>query len=310
MKVLITGATGFVGRAVCEAVVREGHSVRRLARGNRPQALDTPDGGMDSVRGSVLCPEDLRRALHGCDAVIHLVGIIGEIGDQTFERVHQEGTLRVVEAALACGVRRIVHMSALGTRPSATSRYHQTKWAAEEAVRASGLDWTIFRPSVIYGPGDGFVNLFARMSRWSPVLPVIGQGTALLQPVSVDGVAQAFARALDSKNAVHQTYDLCGPDRLTMSQVLQAILRATRRRRLMVRIPGWLAWYPTAVLEQVFPRILRRPAPLSRDQILMLEEDNVGNPSAAESDFQIRSKPFLEGIGAFLDGADGLVSSL
>jgi NADH dehydrogenase len=265
---------------------------------------------MDSVRGSVLCPEDLRRALHGCDAVIHLVGIIGEIGDQTFERVHQEGTLRVVEAALACGVRRIVHMSALGTRPSATSRYHQTKWAAEEAVRASGLDWTIFRPSVIYGPGDGFVNLFARMSRWSPVLPVIGQGTALLQPVSVDGVAQAFARALDSKNAVHQTYDLCGPDRLTMSQVLQAILRATRRRRLMVRIPGWLAWYPTAVLEQVFPRILRRPAPLSRDQILMLEEDNVGNPSAAERDFQIRSKPFSEGIGAFLDGADGLVSSL
>ncbi len=310
MRVLITGATGFVGRAVCEAVVREGHSVRRMARGNRSQALDTPNGSMESVRGSVLCPEDLRRALQGCDAVIHLVGIIGEIGDQTFERVHQEGTLRVVEAALACGVRRMVHMSALGTRPSAVSRYHQTKWAAEEAVRASGLDWTVFRPSVIYGPGDGFVNLFARMSRWSPVLPVIGQGTALLQPVSVEGVAQAFARALNSKDAVHQTYDLCGPDRLTLPQVLQAILRVTRRRRLIARIPRSLAWYPTAVLEQVFPRILRRPAPLSRDQILMLEEDNVGNPEAAERDFQIRSIPFAEGIGAFLHGVDGLNGSL
>ena len=310
MRVLITGATGFVGRAVCEAVVREGHSVRRMARGNRSQALDTPNVSMESVRGSVLCPEDLRRALQGCDAVIHLVGIIGEIGDQTFERVHQEGTLRVVEAALACGVRRMVHMSALGTRPSAVSRYHQTKWAAEEAVRASGLDWTVFRPSVIYGPGDGFVNLFARMSRWSPVLPVIGQGTALLQPVSVEGVAQAFARALNSKDAVHQTYDLCGPDRLTLPQVLQAILRVTRRRRLIARIPRSLAWYPTAVLEQVFPRILRRPAPLSRDQILMLEEDNVGHPEAAERDFQIRSIHFAEGIGAFLHGVDGLNGSL
>lgn len=300
MRVLITGATGFVGRAVCEAVVREGHSVRGMARGSRSQNLETPDAGMDWFRGSVLSPDDLRRALQGCDAVIHLVGIIGEIGDQTFERVHQEGTFRVVEAALSSGVRRMIHMSALGTRPAAVSRYHQTKWAAEEAVRGSGLDWTVFRPSVIYGPGDGFVNLFARMSRWSPVLPVIGRGTALLQPVSVDGVARAFARALDSKAAVRQTYDLCGPDRLTLPQVLQAILRATRRRRMIVCIPRSLAWYPTAVLEQLFPRILRRPAPLSRDQILMLEEDNVGNPEAAEREFQIGSVPFAYGIGAFL----------
>jgi NADH dehydrogenase len=271
-----------------------------MARGSRSQALETPDAGMDWFRGSVLSPDDLRRALQGCDAVIHLVGIIGEIGDQTFERVHQEGTLRVVEAALSSGVRRMIHMSALGTRPAAVSRYHQTKWAAEEAVRGSGLEWTVFRPSVIYGPGDGFVNLFARMSRWSPVLPVIGRGTALLQPVSVDGVARAFARALDSKGAVCQTYDLCGPDRLTLPQVLQAILRATRRRRMIVCIPRALAWYPTAVLEQLFPRILRRPAPLSRDQILMLEEDNVGNPEAAEREFQIRSISFADGIGAFL----------
>jgi NADH dehydrogenase len=238
--------------------------------------------------------------MQGCDAVIHLVGIIGEIGDQTFERVHWEGTRRVLEAALNSGVRRIVHMSALGTRPEAASRYHQTKWAAEEAVRSSGLDWTVFRPSLIYGPGDGFVNLFAGMSRWSPVLPVIGRGTSLLQPVSVDCVARAFARALDSKAAVHQTYDLCGFDRLNLPQILQTLLQITRRRRIIGRIPRALAWYPTAVLEWVFPRVLRRPAPLSRDQILMLEEDNIGNPEAAERDFQIPSVPFAEGVGAFL----------
>ena len=300
MRVLITGATGFVGRAVCEAVVREGHSVRRMARGSRSQSLEAQNDGTDWVRGSVLCPNDLRQGMQGCDAVIHLVGIIGEIGDQTFERVHQEGTRRVLEAALTSGVRRIVHMSALGTRPEAASRYHQTKWAAEEAVRSSGLDWTVFRPSLIYGPGDGFVNLFAGMSRWSPVLPVIGRGTSLLQPVSVDCVARAFARALDSKPAVHQTYDLCGPDRLNLPQVLQTLLRITRRRRVILRIPRALAWYPTAVLEWVFPRVLRRPAPLSRDQILMLEEDNIGNPEAAERDFQIPSVAFAKGVEDFL----------
>ena len=300
MRVLITGATGFVGRAVCEAVVREGHSVRRMARGSRSQSLEAQNDGTDWVRGSVLCPNDLRQGMQGCDAVIHLVGIIGEIGDQTFERVHQEATLRVLEAALTSGVRRIVHMSALGTRPEAASRYHQTKWAAEEAVRSSGLDWTVFRPSLIYGPGDGFVNLFAGMSRWSPVLPVIGRGTSLLQPVSVDCVARAFARALDSKPAVHQTYDLCGPDRLNLPQILQTLLRITRRRRVILRLPRALAWYPTAVLEWVFPRVLRRPAPLSRDQILMLEEDNVGNPEAAERDFQIPSVAFAKGVEDFL----------
>ena len=300
MRVLITGATGFVGRAVCEAVVREGHSVRRMARGSRSHSLEPQNSAMEWVRGSVLSPNDLRQGMQGCDAVIHLVGIIGEIGDQTFERVHLEGTRQVLEAALTSGVRRIVHMSALGTRPEAVSRYHQTKWAAEEAVRSSGLDWTVFRPSLIYGPGDGFVNLFAGMSRWSPVLPVIGRGTSLLQPVSVDCVARAFARALDSKAAVHQTYDLCGFDRLNLPQILQTLLQITRRRRVIVRIPRALAWYPTAVLEWIFPRVLRHPAPLSRDQILMLEEDNIGNPEAAERDFQIPSVRFAEGVGAFL----------
>jgi NADH dehydrogenase len=138
------------------------------------------------------------------------------------------------------------------------------------------------------------------MSRWSPVLPVIGRGTSLLQPVSVDCVARAFARALDSKAAVHQTYDLCGPDRLNLPQVLQTLLRITRRRRVILRIPRALAWYPTAVLEWVFPRVLHRPSPLSRDQILMLEEDNVGNPEAAERDFQIPLIPFAEGVAEFL----------
>ena len=298
MRVLVTGASGFVGRAVCEALVGEGHSVRRMARGRRGGSPTGP--GTDDVQGSVLCPDDLRKAMTGCDAVIHLVGIIGEVGDQTFERVHHQGTLRVIEAARACGVTRLVHMSALGTRPGAVSRYHRTKWSAEEAVRGSGLAWTVFRPSVIYGPGDGFVNLFERMSRVSPVLPVIGRGTALLQPVSVASVARAFARAVGSEAAIGKTYDLCGPDRLSLPEILQAILRVTGRRRGILRIPRALAWCGAAVMEQVFPRLLKSPAPLGRDQILMLDEDNIGDPSESERDFGIRPVPFAEGLRSFL----------
>ncbi|MFM7554674.1 MAG: complex I NDUFA9 subunit family protein [Verrucomicrobiota bacterium] len=237
MNVLITGASGFVGRAVTGEVVRAGHAVRALAR-RLPRTDDVP---VVWVPGSVVSPEALSEAVRGCQAVIHLVGIIGEVGDQTFERVHHEGTLRVLEACRSAGVDRCLHMGALGTRPGAASRYHRTKWAAEEAVRGSGLRWTIFRPSVIQGPGDGFVNLFERMSRWSPVLPVVGRGTARLQPVSVGAVAQAFARALDAEVAIGKTYDLCGPDRLTLPEILATILRVTGRRRIRMRLPGEIA---------------------------------------------------------------------
>jgi NADH dehydrogenase len=295
MRVLITGASGFVGRAVTEAVVRRGHAVRGLVR--RPPARGVPG---EWFAGSVCSGEDLRRAMAGCDAVIHLVGIIGEVGDQTFDRVHRQGTQRVVEACSAAGVRRLIHMSALGTRSGAISGYHRSKWAAEQVVRESGLDWTVFRPSVIYGPGDGFVNLFVRMSRWSPVLPVIGRADALLQPVPVDAVAGAFAAALDSEVSVRKTYDLCGPEPMTLGTILRILLEVAHRRRWIVRIPTSLARIQAILLERIHPLLLRRAAPLTRDQILMLQEDNVGDPLPAERDLSVRTVPFREGLRRFL----------
>ncbi len=296
MNVLITGASGFVGRAVTSEVVRAGHSVRALVRRPPHEA----GGPVAWVPGSILAPEALREAARGCEAVIHLVGIIGEVGDQTFERVHHEGTLRVLEACQSAGVGRWIHMSALGTRPGAVSRYHRTKWAAEEAVRGSGLRWTIFRPSVIYGPGDGFVNLFERMSRWSPVLPLIGRRTARLQPVPVESVARAFACALDTAMAIGKTYDLCGPDRLTLAEILATILRVTGRRRLRIPLPRAVAQVQARLLEAIYPSLLGRAAPLSRDQLLMLHEDNRGDPAPAQRDLGIDSVPFEAGIRRFL----------
>jgi len=191
-------------------------------------------------------------------------------------------------------------MSALGTRARARSRYHQTKCAAEELVRQSELQWTIFRPSLIYGPGDAFVNLFARMSRWSPVLPVMGSGQGKLQPVAVEEVARCFVSALDEPASVGQTYDLCGPDALTFSAVLDDILAATGRRRLKVCIPMSLARFQAQVLEVVWPRLFGRVPPLNREQLLMLEEDNVGDPGPASRLLGLKSETFRSGIRRFL----------
>jgi NADH dehydrogenase len=206
MTVFVTGGTGFVGRAILRELAARGHRARLLARdpdAARARTASLP-GEREFCQGDVLEASLLSAALAGADAVIHLVGIISEIGRQTYENVHTRGAENLVAAAKAAGVRRFVQMSALGVRANAVARYHKSKWAAEECVRASGLDWTIFRPSIIYGPGDGFVNLFARMSRWLPVLPVMGSGKNLMQPIAVEDVARCFVGALATPRGVEQ----------------------------------------------------------------------------------------------------------
>ncbi len=197
-RVFVTGATGFVGRAVVHALCAHGHSVRCLVRRGSEHDLRGFEA-IERVEGDVLARRGLEEGIAGCDTLIHLVGIIREhpAAGVTFERLHTQATVRVLEAATAAGARRFIHMSALGTRPAARARYHATKWAAEEAVRASGLPWTIFRPSIIYGPGDGFVTMLARIVRRLPIVPVFGSGGSRLQPVSLRVVAEGFARALD-----------------------------------------------------------------------------------------------------------------
>src|SRR5262249_8314327 len=186
-------------------------------------------GAIERIEGDVMSRQSLDHAMDGCDAVIHLVGIIREhpaIG-VTFERVHTQGTINVLEAAAAVGARRYVHMSALGTRSGARSRYHQTKWAAEEAVRASPVPWTIFRPSIIYGRGDGFVSVLARVLQRLPVVPLIGAGRQRLQPVPVAHVAQGFVRALSVDASVKHTYDVGGPEPVTLGDLIDPVAAAT-----------------------------------------------------------------------------------
>lgn len=296
MKVFVTGGTGFVGQEIVQQLRAQGDTPVLLVR--KPTSRSSKAGNSFCI-GDVLGPSGLAECMQGADAVIHLVGIISEVGKATFENVHTRGTQNVVSAAKAAKIDRLVHMSALGTRPNAVSRYHRSKWAAEERVRRSGLNYTIFRPSLIFGPQDHFVNTFARMMKLSPVVPVMGRRGTRFQPVHVKDVAAAFVRSLKVPEAIGATYDLCGPDTLTMPEILKAIGEVTARRRLQVRVPEWLAKAQAAMLESLFPLVGKAP-PLNRDQLVMLNEDNVGDGLPAQRVFGIEPTRFRDGIASYL----------
>ena len=302
MKVFVTGATGFVGQEILRQLEGAGHSIRVLARqASSREVQEIISKHKAEVHcGNVIEGDSLKGSLDGIDAVVHLVGIISEVGESTFENIHTCGTQNMVNAARASGVKRFVQMSALGVRPNAVARYHKSKWAAEKIVRSSGLNFTIFRPSIIYGRGDHFVNLFARLSRWLPILPVMGRGEGTLQPIRVEDVAQCFVKSLTEPRFLGQTYDLCGPDILTLSEILKTICVVTGRKRFQVHIPLSIARCLAALLEFIFPWLLREAPPLNRDQLVMLDEKVIGNGEPATKLFTIAPRHFREEITSYL----------
>ncbi|HTI71488.1 MAG TPA: complex I NDUFA9 subunit family protein, partial [Candidatus Limnocylindria bacterium] len=232
MRILVTGGTGFIGRAMVQRLMAGGDEVTvstRSPSSSLPPAV--------RVVGPLASLVQQPSPVQGFDALIHLIGIISEVGSQTFESVHVDGTRMALRVAELAGIPRFLHMSALGTRENARSRYHQSKWRAEEYVRSSSTAWTLFRPSIVYGREDQFVNLFARISRQSPFVPVIGKGANKFQPISVDEVSHCFVAALKNPASISRTYDLCGIDAIDFRGLLGTILRVTGRHRKLVSLP-------------------------------------------------------------------------
>ena len=303
MKILVTGGTGFVGTHLVNALLRRGHAVAVLAR-YPDDARNRFNRPVERIRGDVLYPPSLVSAFAGRDAIIHLVGIIHEKGGLTFDRAHREGTENVVAAAREANVRRLLHMSAMGSSEDAPSEYGRTKAAGERAVRESGLDWTVFRPSIVFGPGDGFVSLLAPIVKHNPLfIPVIGRGETKFQPVSVYDLARVFGDALEKPETVGRAFDVGGPDVLTLNEIYREIATVVgKRNKPLVHLPLWWG----RLLAGFFEFLARRgwiPAPpLTRDQLKSLSRDNVGDLSETVAVFGGEWYEFRAGIREYLFG--------
>ena len=292
--ILLTGATGFVGGHILKRLMDQQKKVRCIARSiSNVQKLESY--GVEVHPGDVTDIASLNGACKGIETVIHLVGIIRESKGITFENAHYEGTVNILKESKNSGVKRFIHMSALGTRANAVSRYHKTKWQAEEAVRNSGIDYVIFRPSIICGPEDEFVNMFAGMMRKCPVIPVIGSGNHKMQPISVEDVTTSFATAVDSNKALGNLYELGGPQALTFNEILKIIADVLGKKILLLHIPTGI-FKPVAWLME---RALPTP-PVTREQLIMLNEDNTCDISAMQNDLGIHPIPFRDAISDYL----------
>ncbi|RDI75606.1 Nucleoside-diphosphate-sugar epimerase [Gaiella occulta] len=260
--ILVTGATGFVGRHVVAALASEGRRVRALVRDAAATAmLDAVD--CELAHGDVTDPASLREATEGVDAVVHLVAIIaGRPAD--FERVMVQGTAAVIAAAQEAGARRLVYMSALGTseETKGTVPYYRAKWECEQAVAAAGIPHAILRPSFVFGADGGALPRFLRIARLAPVTPVVGPGRQRLQPIWVDDVARAVVLASDRSDDL--LVELGGPEVVDWNGLWRAIKEALGTRRPTVHIPALLMRAPALVLERL------PDPPLTRDQLTML----------------------------------------
>ena len=292
MRIFLTGGTGFVGGHVRKALLARGHSIRLLV--HRRSAGSEP--GVEEFEGDVTLLPSFASAARGCDASINLVGIIREFPKRgvTFERLHLEATCNVLAAARNAGLQRHLQMSALGARRDATTGYFTSKFKAEEEVRGSGLDFTIFRPSIIYGPKDDFVNKLAGLLRVLPAVPVIGDGTYQLQPISADDVARCFVEALDKPETVGKSFELCGPDRLSYNELLDTIARVIGKKSAL-KVNN-----PLALMRLIVP-VLQRFSffPITSDQIEMLVEGNTCDGSWRTT-FGFEPARFEEGIRRYL----------
>lgn len=291
--VLVAGGTGFIGSHIVRRLLEKGHRVAVLTRD--PGRARLP-AGVEARRGDVRASaESLSEAVAGVDAVISAVQFPNHPVENprrghTYMAIDGEGTERLVDAAGTAGVKRFIYLGGAGTRPGQTAPWFLAKLKAEKAVRESGISYTIFQPSWVYGPEDRSLNKFVTFARLLPVVPVIGSGKTKVQPIHVDDLAEVVAASVDLPAAARQTYELGGPQTLTMDEIIHTMLAALRKRRPLLHQPAWLMKCVTAPLT-----LLPAPplSPAAVDFVLM--EEPVDN-SAVLRDFGVRLRPLSEGL--------------
>lgn len=304
MRVLVTGASGFVGSHLVDTLTASGHEVIVLSR--QAATLPPASSSVTVLTGDITDPSSLEACAKtlqnkpdtSVDAVIHLVGIIREKGNATFERVHVDGTRNMIELAKQLSARRFVHMSALGSTPNSESGYFTSKARAETLVRESGLAATIFRPSLIFGVGDEFFgDTLKQLVSLPPVIPQIGDGSFPFRPVWIGDVCEAFCQALSRAVSVGATYDLVGPVEYSFRQLLELTRDAVGNNKPIVPVPLPLMRFGVPLM-QVLPN-----PPITRDQFIMLLAGNTSDPSVATDVFDLEMRPLTDELAHIIQVA-------
>ena len=300
MLVLVTGSTGFVGRHVLRALLAHGHDVCALA--HTPGREGVFPAGIRVSYGDISDARSLAASLADAEAVVHLVAIIRETRGMTFDQINRQGAANVAAAAKAQGVKHFVQVSAVGATSDHAFPYLHSKWLGEQEVINSGAPYTILRPSLIFGPGDEFLNSLAGTVRVFPVVPVVGSGRNLFQPIAVTDVSRCIALTLGREDLKGQTIEIGGPHQLSYNDIMRIISRTLNKRPRYLHLPVSLMRVNVAILERFQPR-----PPATTEQLKMVAVPNIAELGTVERTFGFTPQPlegnidFIKSVG-FVDG--------
>ncbi len=286
--ILITGATGYIGRHLVARLVAQGERPRCLVRDTQRAASILPAEKVEFVQGNTTQPDSPGAAMHGVDTVVHAAFLTADRKQSAgnhYQETNVQGTANVIKAAQDAGVKRIIEMSGLGTKPDKPGSYMQGRYLAEKMLKESGLDWTIIQPSVLFGKDAPFIKGLSNLIHTAPVVPLIGGGKIMFQPIYVEDVVTVVIKVLD--DPARKTYTIGGPEYYSFTQIIDALLRAMHKTRIKVYAPTPLVGIGAAVMEAVLPK-----PPLTRAAMTLFSFDNTTDLDSVERDFGFKPLSF------------------
>ena len=289
--ILVTGASGFVASHLIPQLRKSGQSLRCLVT-NEAEGTRIKAPGAELAIGNVTNPASLRTAAEGVDTIIHLVAVIREPKNATFESINVIGTKNMIEAAKAAGVKRFIHMGALGATPDPKYKYLHSKWLGMEAVKNSGLEFSILQPSVMFGEGAGFIASLVRSVHLAPfIVPIAGDGKSKLQPIWVGDVASCVMKLVAGEK-IGRGIEIGGPEIMTYEAMMDEILKAMGEKRTKIHVPRWLMRPGVAVMDA----LLSNP-PITMVEFNSMEIPNITDPDSVEKEFGFKPMPLRDGLG-------------
>ena len=288
--IFVSGGTGFIGSHCVKRLIGAGHRLRLLSFKGPGLATDLPANQAEYVIGSVTDPASLKGKMEGCEVAVNFVGIIVQVREATFERIHVQGVQNLLEEAKRAGVKRFIHISALGTSDKPVSEYFRTKWQAEQLIKTSAVPYVILRPSLVFGPEDQFFNKLKPML-YSPIVPVLGDGKSRFQPIWVEDVASCIVKSVEDEKPLNGIWEIAGPEQLTFDELLDQMADVLNLApRIKVHVPIG-AVKPVAQLLESLPK-----PPLTTDQLKMLSINNVTATNAITEVFGIQPRTLRDAL--------------